>query len=276
VFALFSSNDLFCLDLNGNLLWLRGLTHDYANASNSLGMASSLLVAGDTLITQIENDSESFTAGLDLTSGLNRWKIDRPKAANWTSPLLLANTPAGDVVAIQSSKGISAVFPKDGTTAWEYAGGASTIPSSAQAGGLLVVPSNGLTALTPASAGAEPAIAWQNGQLQPATASPTVDGDKVYFLNGAGVLTAARLTDGERLWRLRLEGPFGGSPVVASGFLYIFSERGSGQCVDLRGDEGVVTGSIDLGEPIQCTPAISGDALYVRSDGRLWKIAGES
>ncbi|MDZ4286926.1 MAG: PQQ-binding-like beta-propeller repeat protein, partial [Prosthecobacter sp.] len=33
VFALFSSNDLFGFDLLGNLLWLRGITFDYANAS---------------------------------------------------------------------------------------------------------------------------------------------------------------------------------------------------------------------------------------------------
>ena len=41
LFAIFSSNDIFCLDLNGNLKWLRGLTVDYPNARNSLGMASS-------------------------------------------------------------------------------------------------------------------------------------------------------------------------------------------------------------------------------------------
>ncbi len=275
LFALFSSNDLFCLDFEGNLLWLRGLTFDYPNASNSLGLASSLLVAGDTLIAQIENDSESFAAGLDVHSGRNRWKIDRPKAANWTSPLLLRNTPAGDVVALQSTKGITAVLPETGAIVWEYADGASPIPSSAVAGEHLIVPSHGLTALKPPAANAAPTVVWQTGQLQPATASPVVHGDHVYILNGAGVLTAGRLSNGERLWRLRLEGPFGGSPVAASGRLYVFGERGIGQCIDLRGEEGVIVGTIDLGEPIQCTPAISGDAFYVRSDGHLWKIAGD-
>lgn len=41
VYALFSSSDLFCLDHEGNLVWLRGLSLDYRNANNSLGMASS-------------------------------------------------------------------------------------------------------------------------------------------------------------------------------------------------------------------------------------------
>ena len=44
VFALFSSNDLVCLDLEGRLLWLRGLMRDYPNASNNLGLSSSPLL----------------------------------------------------------------------------------------------------------------------------------------------------------------------------------------------------------------------------------------
>lgn len=54
IFAIFSSSDLICLDLDGNLLWLRGLMRDYPNASNSLGLSSSPVVADGTLVTQVE------------------------------------------------------------------------------------------------------------------------------------------------------------------------------------------------------------------------------
>ena len=81
IYALYSSNDLICLDLEGNLKWLRGLTSDYPNASNSLGMASSVVIAAGTVVVQVENDSESFAAGIDPDTGINRWKIDRPKKA---------------------------------------------------------------------------------------------------------------------------------------------------------------------------------------------------
>jgi outer membrane protein assembly factor BamB len=88
VFALWSCNDLAAFDFDGNLLWLRGLTVDYANASNSIGMASSPIVVGETVVTMIENDSESYTLGVDANTGRNLWKMDRPKAANWCSPVL--------------------------------------------------------------------------------------------------------------------------------------------------------------------------------------------
>ena len=104
VYALFSSNDLVAFDLDGNLQWLRGLTLDYPNASNSLGMASSPVVIADTLVVQSENDSESLALGLDAATGANRWKMSRPKAANWTSPVVL-----GEVVGLQSSKGLTGV-----------------------------------------------------------------------------------------------------------------------------------------------------------------------
>ena len=85
---LYSSNDLLCLDLDGNLQWLRGLTLDYPNASNSLGMSSSPIVVDGVLVVQVENDSESFAAGINVRTGENLWKLDRPKGANWTSPPL--------------------------------------------------------------------------------------------------------------------------------------------------------------------------------------------
>ena len=67
IVAQFSSNDVFCLDLQGNLKWLRGLTFDYPNAANGLGMSSSPLIIDNVVIAQVENDAESFTTGLSLS-----------------------------------------------------------------------------------------------------------------------------------------------------------------------------------------------------------------
>lgn len=275
VFALFSSNDLVCLDLEGNLRWMRGLTLDYPNASNSLGLASSPIVVGDTLVAQIENDSESFAAGFDVLTGENKWKIDRPKAANWTSPTVLGS---GDdaIVALQSSKGILGVVPATGSTLFQIEGGASTIPSGAAVDDILFVPSNGLTVYRVDSDGGEPEKLWNESTQRPGTGSPLVIGEKVYIINNAAVLTCADAATGERIWRTRLKGPISSSP-VASGenHLYVFSETGVGQVVDLSGEEGKVTSEIELGETILGTPALDDGALYVRSDGHLWKFTAK-
>lgn len=271
VFAQFSSNDVVCLDIDGNMLWYRGLTHDFPNASNSLGMASSPVVIGDTLVCQVENDAESFATGLDVLNGTSRWKKVRPKRANWTSPVLLKDESGRTQVMLQSSAGIEAIDANSGSKLWEYTKGASTIPSSVVTNGMLLVPSHGLTALKP-SAGSGFEQVWNEGKLGPATASPIVLGDKVFILNSAGVLNAAEVSTGKLAWQLRLKGPFTASPVGSGKYLVAINEAGLGQVVDISGEKGQVVSENDIKETILATPAIGGDAIYVRSDKHLWKI----
>ncbi len=274
IYAFFSSNDVACLDLNGNLLWYRGLTYDFPNASNSLGMSSSPIVVDDTLIVQVENDAESFATGLDVQTGVSRWKKDRPKRANWTSPTFSKNADGSSLALLQSSAGIEAVEPKTGKTAWEYKDGAATIPSSVVSSDYVFIPSNGLTVLRTGD-GNPSDILWNDNRLAPSTPSPVVVNGRVYVINRAGVLQAADMTTGNILWRLRLTGPFSATPVVAGKHMVVFNEKGVGQVVDISGEEGELVGTNELGETILCTPAVSNDAMFVRSDGHLWKIAAE-
>lgn len=269
IFAFYSSNDLACLDLDGNLLWYRGLTYDFPNASNSLGMSSSPVVIGDTLIVQVENDAESFATGIETSTGQSRWKKTRPKRANWTSPTIYQD---GDTAfaLLQSSKGIEAVDPLTGDTAWEFGDGASTIPSAVVANGTVLIPSKGLTVLKPGKGGFEQL--WNDNRLSPSTASPVVVGNKVFVVNRAGVLQCADASSGSIFWRLRLKGPFSATPISAGDHLIFFNEEGLGQVVDISGAEGEIVGENDLGETILCTPAVSDNGLFVRSDGHLWCI----
>ena len=271
IFAFYSSNDLVCLDLDGNLLWYRGLTYDYPNASNSLGMSSSLLVQGDIVVAMAECDDESFTIGLNTATGETSWKLDRPRKANWTSPSLMT---AGDKaqVLLQSSAGVAAVDVASGEVKWTYADGAATIPTLVVAGDVAYVPSNGLTALRPGTSNpAVPEIVWQEGSLRPGTASPIVFGDGVYVINTAGVLTKASLTDGSRVWQARMKGPFSASPVVVGGKMLCVNEEGVSQVIDLA-DEGKTISTHELGETVLATPSVTADGIYLRSDGHLWKL----
>jgi outer membrane protein assembly factor BamB len=272
IFCIFSSNDVVCLDLEGNLLWLRGLGRDYPNASNSLGMASSPVVVGDTLICQVENDSESFAVGLDAGTGANRWKLDRPKMANWTSPLLVPRAGVSPLVILQSGKGLSALEPRTGKEVWYYTEGAATIPSSTFAEGVFYAASKGITALRPSASSPHPEQLWQAAQLSPATASPIVIGGKIFTLNNAGILSAGDVKDGTRLWQLRLTGPFSSSPIAVGAHLYLANEKGLLQVVNTAAPEGEIASTMDLKETALATPSIAAGALYIRTEKTLWKI----
>ncbi len=272
IFALFSSDDLICLDLDGNLQWVRGLMVDFPNASNSLGMAQSPLVVAGTLVVQIENDSQSLAVGIDPENGESRWTAERPQRANWTSPTILPGpTSQEDLVLLQSSAGLAAVKPLTGEVVWNYDNGAATIPSSTVINGRVFVPSHGLTALQVTPGSANPEVVWNENKLGPGTASPVGVGEQVLVLNRAGVLLCADTATGKTLWQKRLEGPFSCSPVIASGHLFIVSENGLAQVVSLA-DKGDVVQTKDLADTILCTPAIADNGVYVRSDKMLWKI----
>jgi outer membrane protein assembly factor BamB len=268
VFLQFSSNDVMCLDLDGNLIWMRGLTADYANASNSLGMSSSPVLAGSALIVQVENDAESFAAGLDVADGVNLWKIDRPKAANWTSPVSVGNNRA----ILQSKDGVSLVNVVNGDELWSFKGGASTIPSSTLSGKLLLVPSNGITAMHATAEGTGFDIAWRSAKLKPGTASPIIDGDRAYVLSGGGILSCANTKDGNVLWKLRAKGSFSATPVLAGELIYLVNEEGLIQVVKVDDEAGEVIATHELGETILCTPAIAGNGMFLRSDKTLWRL----
>jgi outer membrane protein assembly factor BamB len=272
VVAQFSSNDVFCLDLDGNLKWLRGLTYDYPNAANGLGMSSSPVIAQGVLVAQVENDAESFTAGLSLTDGTTLWKKDRPRGANWTSPTVLG-AGKNQQVALQSMKGVAVIDPKTGKDQWIYEDGAATIPSTTISGNTILVPSNGLTALQARDDGKSHTQLWRDNKLGPGTGSPTISGNNFYVVNKANVLTCAETKSGKIIWRMRLKGPMSGSPVSTGKHLFIFNEEGLGQVIELGKDEGKTVASIDLEETILCTPAVSQGALYIRSDSLLWKLA---
>jgi outer membrane protein assembly factor BamB len=276
LYAFYSTNDVFAFDFDGNLLWLRGLTHDYPNAANSVGMCSSLVVAGGTLVVQVENDADSFAAGLDVATGANRWKIPRPAQVNWTSPIVLPRPDgAGSMVVLQSGEGPSAHDPATGYRLWSFAAAGQGIPSVAAADGVLYVPTAGLTALRLAPETLTPEVVWESKRLGASTPSPVIHRGRVYVLSGS-ILKCADAMNGELLWQLRVEGPFSSTPVASGGHLYLFNEDGVAQVVKLGeepGKEGVVAGTSHLGESVLSTPAVAGGALFVRTDGHLWKIA---
>jgi hypothetical protein len=279
VFALWSSNDVAAFDLDGNLQWVRGLTADYPNVSNSLGMASSPIVLGGTLVTVVENDSESYTLGLDAKTGRNLWKLERPKTANWTSPVPWRAAAKSDpIVILQSSKGLTGVDAVSGSVLWNYTDGASTMSSSVVAQGVVYAPSQGLTALAPKTGASPPDQLWRSKQINPATISPLVLGDRIFTTNNAGVLTAAALKTGDIAWKLRLTGPISGSPVGAGNRAVLIGEKGLVQIVDVAAPEGAILGSVQLPlkegtkELILCTPALSGGHIYVRTDSTLWRL----
>lgn len=274
VYAYFSSGDVVCLDLNGTLIWYRGLGADYPNASSSLAMSSSPVVVDDTLIMQLDTDSESYVAGLNALTGETRWKLDQAKGAFYCSPVAwrsARDTPPQ--VIVQTKNALLSLVPTTGQENWKIEQACASVPSSTIAGELLLAPLNQLTALRLARDASKPETVWSEGRLTPDTPTPVAYKDRVYVLKGS-VLSCADLATGKSVWQLRLKCKSSyASPLAGNGHLYIVDEDGLAQTIRLGEKKGELVSQFNLEEPIKCTPALAAGAFFVRSDKFLWKFA---
>lgn len=273
IFAFYSSNDLVCLDLDGNLQWFRGLAHDYPKAGNDAGMSSSPLVIGDTVIVQVENQGDSFATGLDTSTGEPRWRIKRAPDASWSSPVELRGPDGKSLALLQSPRGLTAVDPATGDKIWQHHAGCDAITSSATTEGRVYLPSKGITALHAAPGSAAANFLWSENKLNPGAASPVVHERRIYIVNRAPVLVCASAESGEVSWQLRLKGAFWATPVIAGEHLYALNSDGACLVVKLGDKKGEIVATNEFGEGLQASPAVADDALYLRSDRHLWKIA---
>lgn len=271
VYAFFSSNDLVCIELDGTVRWMRGLTYDFPTAVNDVGMSSSPVVVDDTVIVQVECKGDSFSAGIDADTGETRWQLPRLKDMNWCSPALMPLSDGRQAVLLQSPDRLTAHEPRTGKELWAYVAPCSSIPSAVADDKLVLVPSAGLTALRAVASGT-PEVVWKENRLGPGNSSPVTHGDLVYVINRGGVLVSGKLSDGSIVAQLRLGGSFWATPIIAGDHLYAANEEGITHVVKL-GEKPEIVAKNELGEPVLGTPAIGGGALFIRSDGNLWKIA---
>jgi outer membrane protein assembly factor BamB len=273
IFAFYSSNDLICLDLQGNLVWYRSLGVDFPKAGNDTGMGASPIVADGVVVVQIECQGDSFAAGLDASTGKTAWRIARPRTANWASPLIAKDATNKNVLVLQSRDALMGYDLQSGRVLWDLDLPCSSIASSISDGGRLFAVSGGITALDFASDNASPSIAWANNKLNASNSSPLLYKGQLIVVNRS-ILLGGNGTTGEIDWKIRLPdaGTIWSTPVIAGEHLYLFNATGQCFVVNLSGDEPVILGTSDLGDGVLGSPAIDGDSMFVRSERSLWKI----
>ena len=278
VYAFYSSNDLACMDFDGNLLWYRGLAYDRPKAGNDVGMSSSPVVADGVVVAQVENEADSFCIGLDAKTGETRWSLERPQDAMWSSPLIVKSGERSFVL-LQSKSGIDLVDVKTGKVLGHAGGDTSSISSAAVVGDTIYAPVNGTSAYKFSPDG-KLELQWNTPRMRPASMSTIVTGGKLYTLNKTGVLTTYNAADGKEISSARaIKGSNWATPVLVNGYLYSFTQNGKSFVIKLPVDESddakVVKQTEFTDQVFLGSPAVSNNAMYFRSDKALWKMAAE-
>ncbi len=276
VYAFFGSGDVFCIDLDGRLLWQRSLADEYGEFENRFAASSSPLLYDDLLIVQCDHYGASYLLAIDKHTGANRWKVDRPEAwLSWSSPIV-ADVAGRPELVVSGSEKLDAFDPRSGAKLWTCAGMArECIPTPIFARGLIYAvsgPGAASLALRPGGEGdvTQSRVVWSNTRGNPFVPSAIVVGDQHYLVDDHGIGTCLSAATGKVLWKKRFGGDFTASPVAADGKVYFTNENGV--TLVLRTDtnkyEELARNSID--EPVFASLAIAGGRIYLRSASRLW------
>ncbi len=279
IYAFYSSNDIFCLDLDGNLMWCRGLAVDHPKAGHDTGMSSSPVVFNGTVVCQVENEGDSFVVGLDTKDGTTKWEIEREKEISWASPVIFNKGGENPYCLLQSQDRSTVVHLSDGTSAWEKSGEGHSISSPVVVGNRVFVPIDGLTVIEFDETNDHPISEVMNSsRIAAGSQSNIIHQDKIYSFGRGGIMTCSDINSGDEVWKARVGGQHWTTPVVANGHMFFFDQEGKATVVNVEGefedaaDRIVHTFEFD-GEVFLGSPAISGDAMFMRSDKFLYKFA---
>ena len=121
-------------------------------------------------------------------------------------------------------------------------------------------------------------VVWSLNRGAPYVPCPMLWGEEIYVLEGKSFFSCLGAIDGEHHYlKHRLPGflNFSASPVGAADRIYLLSEGGK-TVVLQRGQEVKVLAINELDERFHASPAIVGNAIYLRGDKHLFCFAKPS
>jgi len=302
VYVTFGAAGTACLDTeNGRVVW----TRRDLECNHFRGPGSSPILFGDALFLNFDGSDQQYVVALDKATGKTLWKTSRSidfkdlgldgkpetegdlRKAFATCQII--SVDGRPVLLSQGSKALYAYTPLTGTELWrvEDYGSYSGCTRPVSGHGLVFVPSGfpsgEVLAIRPGKAGehldvktndlpgTQLQVAWKDKHHAPKKPSLLPVEDLLYAVDDNGVATGWEALTGKVVWTENVGGHFTASPLAAPGRIYLFSEEGK-TIVIATGQEFKKLAENQLGDGFMASPAVSGNALFLRSRTQLFKI----
>ena len=272
-----------CLDTrDGKILWSRrDLTCDHHE-----GPGSSVMLHENLLCFNVDGRDVQYVIALDKSTGKTVWKTNRsidytPFSTNarkaFCTPIILE---AGGRLQL-FSPGAKAMIPtirnlvtnsgRSGITdgPWCRARCSATdwciVITDYDKPELWAVRPDGRGDVT------DTHVAWKVTKDMPRTASLLLVDDLLYMVNDDGYAICLEAKTGNQVWREHLKGKHSASPIYGAGRIYFFSEKNLTTVIE-PGREFKVLAENQLEERVMATPAVTGDAIILRSKTHLYRL----
>ncbi|MBO7415304.1 MAG: PQQ-binding-like beta-propeller repeat protein [Bacteroidaceae bacterium] len=265
VCAIFATGDLLCTDMEGKRLWAKNL----GVPDNHYGFASSLIISGNRLIVQYDNNDKAQLICIDTRNGNQLWAKTRKDRIAWSSPII-TQAAGQQAVIVMGNPAITAYSLSNGTELWRVECMSGEVGASPCASDGIVFGASEYATVA-AIDSKDGTVLWESDECMPECSSPVATKDMLYVATSYGAVCAYNASNGEVVKQHELDTPFYSSPVIADGKIWLFSN--SGKCYIFSTGAGfdLIT-SFETGEQTFATPAFTDGMMVVRSDKSLYVV----
>jgi outer membrane protein assembly factor BamB len=281
-----------CLDTSdAKILWQR--TDFVCNHFRSAG--SSPLLWNDSLFMNFDGSDFQYMVSLDKKTGQNNWRADRsidfqdiqpngkPLADGdmrkaFSTPRIMMDNGRPILISL-GSHAVYCYDPGTGNELWrtEYRQGFSASLTPVIGDGMVYCcTGNGaieLWAIKPDGHGVvtNTNVVWKQKKKIPTRPSPVLVGGELYLVNDVGILGFLDAKTGESIFSGRIDGEYSASPIATKDKVYFFNQTGITTVIE-TGREFKVVAENRLDDGIMGSPAVSGNALFIRTKTNLYRI----
>jgi outer membrane protein assembly factor BamB len=280
LYVWFGSAGLYCYSLDGELIWKRDLGP--AQTRLSFGEASSPMLHDGKLIVTRDLDSQSSITVFDAKTGDTIWRKERDEPSCWATPIVVEHEGIEQLITNAHHR-VRSYDLANGDLIWQCGGQVFNVTPSPVTDGEAVYCMSGYRG---SSAMALPLdatgditdsdqIVWSKSRGTPYVPSPILyDGLLCFNQTNDAILTCLDAKTGQTLIeRTRMPSIRGlyASPVGASNRVYFVGRNGVTLVLE-KGPEFRVLATNKLDEPMDATPALVGNQVFLRSEKSLYCI----
>ena len=298
IYVTFGSPGTACVDTKtGKVLWQR--TDLVCN--HYRGSGSSPIRWGNLLIMNFDGSDLQYIIALDKDTGKTVWKTDRSvdykdldekgnvkmegdmRKAFATPHVATVN--GKEVLFSSGAKAHYAYEPATGKELWRFEEpaqhSASTRPvlhdgiiyilTGFSKGQLLAIKLPQDSDAAHPKVLAEDDLAWRMKKGVPNKPSLIFANGLIFMIDDGGIAACVDAKTGEEYWRQRIQGNYSAAPIYANGKIYVCSEEGK-IGVFAAEKEFKLLAENTLASGVMAAPAVSGNALYIRTKTDLYRI----
>jgi outer membrane protein assembly factor BamB len=242
-----------------------------------------------------DSEKECFLTALDAGTGADVWRVPRPdrgsfpRTSSWSTPFVWSNSLRTEIVT--TGHGFVMSYGLDGKELWRmnktsmplasplavgdvlYAGTGAQDGDAARPFFAIKAGAAGDITLAP-NATSNDFVVWSHARASGYTPSALVHRNRVYLVHDTGTMLVLAADTGRELYRARVGGvghTFSASPIATGNRIYFPDEDGKTIVIEAA-DEYKEVAQNDLGEMTLASPAVSGNALFIRTEKRLYRI----